>query len=343
MLKWGCLFLRACLLLLCISGLIVAAEQNSDGIETYLKQGNIHFQDQEYEKAVEQYKAAVAAYPDSARGYFYLGDAYWQLDQQQDAIDSYQKAIEVDYKFKSPYYSLARCYLSLKSYEAALKTYGKLAAILDSNVDVFNLIADVYYLAGNYEGCILTAEKIIDAESSYFSAYLHIGLSYLALEDTSQAREWLKKAKKVSKKHYNVPPCPSSILLRHLVVKAQSDQTLENILESIVELPKEDFEVFVTKNPTPGLSKLKEKPVEIHRVNPEYPKPALRSGIQGTVVVKALIGTTGRILRAEIMKGDRNLNEEALKAAYQFKFKPGKINGRAVLVWVSIPFYFRLK
>ena len=87
---------------------------------------------------------------------------------------------------------------------------------------------------------------------------------------------------------------------------------------------------------------LSEKPVPVHTVNPEYPELARKAGIQGLVVVKVLIGTDGSVEEVEVVKSHPMLDDEAVKAARQFRFTPGKQRDRVVRVWMSIPFTFRL-
>ncbi len=88
---------------------------------------------------------------------------------------------------------------------------------------------------------------------------------------------------------------------------------------------------------------LSDKPVEIKRVNPVYPELAKKAGIEGTVVVKVLVNTKGDVEKVEILKSHPLLDESAIEAAKQFKFKPGKQRDKFVKVWVSIPFNFKLK
>lgn len=88
---------------------------------------------------------------------------------------------------------------------------------------------------------------------------------------------------------------------------------------------------------------LSDKPVEIKRVNPVYPELAKKAGIEGTVVVKVLVNTKGDVEQVEILKSHPLLDDAAMEAARQFKFKPGKQRDKFVKVWVSIPFNFKLK
>lgn len=47
--------------------------------------------------------------------------------------------------------------------------------------------------------------------------------------------------------------------------------------------------------------------------------------------------------KVEILRSVPLLNEAAIEAARQFKFKPGKQRDKLVKVWVSIPFNFSLR
>jgi TonB family protein len=59
------------------------------------------------------------------------------------------------------------------------------------------------------------------------------------------------------------------------------------------------------------------------RVKPTYPPEAAQRGIQGRVVVKALVNESGVIERACVVEGDDALRQAAETAVLQWKFKPG--------------------
>ncbi len=88
---------------------------------------------------------------------------------------------------------------------------------------------------------------------------------------------------------------------------------------------------------------VQEKPKLNHMVRPYYPAIARKAGVEGIVVVKVLIGTNGNVEKTEILKSIPTLDEAALEAAKQCRFKPGKQRDKYVKVWMSIPFKFQLK
>jgi protein TonB len=88
---------------------------------------------------------------------------------------------------------------------------------------------------------------------------------------------------------------------------------------------------------------VKPKPVNIPKA--VYPELALKAGIEGTAVIKALVDVDGSIREVQILKSSGNpmLDEAALRAARLAQFTPARQRDQVVRVWVSIPVAFRLK
>ncbi|MEK7823443.1 MAG: energy transducer TonB [Candidatus Eisenbacteria bacterium] len=85
-------------------------------------------------------------------------------------------------------------------------------------------------------------------------------------------------------------------------------------------------------------------PVVVRQVVPDYPPIAKDAGVEGVVMVKALVGKHGRVLDTRLVEKFQvpMLNAAALAAARQWVFTPGLANGRPVACWTAIPFRFRL-
>lgn len=80
----------------------------------------------------------------------------------------------------------------------------------------------------------------------------------------------------------------------------------------------------------------------IHRVPAVYPPDAMKAGIEGTVVLKALIGKDGRVKRLTYVSGPRRLVRAAMDAERQSQYKPAWLNGRPVTVEKTVTVRFRL-
>ncbi len=83
------------------------------------------------------------------------------------------------------------------------------------------------------------------------------------------------------------------------------------------------------------------QPVPLKQVQPVYPEEAFKSGLKGTVWVKCLIGTDGKVKKTEVMKADSVIFiKPAIEAAKQWIFTPARLRGKPVETWAAIPFRF---
>jgi periplasmic protein TonB len=78
---------------------------------------------------------------------------------------------------------------------------------------------------------------------------------------------------------------------------------------------------------------------------PQYPKRSEEKGEEGTVVLRFLVGTDGRVTSAQLVKssGFDRLDSAAKEAFMQCRFTPGTVDGVAQSSWVKQPFTWRLK
>lgn len=75
-----------------------------------------------------------------------------------------------------------------------------------------------------------------------------------------------------------------------------------------------------------------------------YPRTALANRIEGTVILRVLVGEDGSVRDIEIDKtsGSRDLDRAAREAVMKWKFKPGMRGGVAYAGWARVPISFTL-
>lgn len=87
-------------------------------------------------------------------------------------------------------------------------------------------------------------------------------------------------------------------------------------------------------------------PKVIHEVKPQYTAAAMKAKIQGTVWLTAVVtpdGTVGRIEVVRSLDAEHGLDAAAVDAAAQWRFDPGRKDGKPVAVQVTIELTFTLK
>jgi len=98
---------------------------------------------------------------------------------------------------------------------------------------------------------------------------------------------------------------------------------------------------------TPRFVVYEDAPVIVRRVQPEYPAFAVRSRIQGTVLLDIEVLIDGNVGAIEVvnslMAGPGGFDEAAIAAVKQWQFQPAKNGGNPVACWVRLPVVFVLE
>lgn len=109
----------------------------------------------------------------------------------------------------------------------------------------------------------------------------------------------------------------------------------------------------VTREPQPPAPPAPPAPKPVQRVapvvkaencrKPEYPAISERLGETGTVVLRLLVGTDGKVSDSRIEKssGYPRLDEAAVRGLSQCRFTPGMADGRPEPAWARIQYTFR--
>jgi TonB family protein len=84
-------------------------------------------------------------------------------------------------------------------------------------------------------------------------------------------------------------------------------------------------------------------PVVLYKKEPEYSEEARKAKYQGTVVLYIEVDPSGRAVNPKVVRSlGLGLDEKALEAVRQWKFKPGYKDGKPVTVAATIEVNFRL-
>ncbi len=157
----------------------------------------------------------------------------------------------------------------------------------------------------------LPVPKVLTADEKY-----QIELEKYQKELEAYNRQVSAQRSSRSKRNEVVPPKNDKIL----------DEEEENIFLALEEQPE----------PIGGMAEIHSKLI--------YPELAKRAGVEGTVVVNALVNEEGNVIKTNVLKSiGAGCDEAAERAISRTKFKPGKQRNKNVQVWVALPVVFKLK
>lgn len=86
------------------------------------------------------------------------------------------------------------------------------------------------------------------------------------------------------------------------------------------------------------------KPEILFKTQPRYTEMARRAGIQGVVILKAVIDERGYVTNLEVERGQpMGLDQAAVEAVKTWRFKPATLHGRPVKVYFYLTVNFQLQ
>ncbi len=128
-------------------------------------------------------------------------------------------------------------------------------------------------------------------------------------------------------------------------VEADEQESVDFVDVPVDEGDEEDDEIFVRAETMPefpgGINALRNYVAE----HTQYPVLAQENDIEGTVIVKFVVGKDGRVSNVQVLRGvDPLLDSEAVRVVKTLpRFKPGYNNGHPVRVWYTLPVMFILE
>jgi TonB family protein len=138
--------------------------------------------------------------------------------------------------------------------------------------------------------------------------------------------------------------------------QTQTIATVSEMAEALAPIPLEDLgagsgdgdslviDVDIDTSPSPDeFIAVDEEPVRISIDPPVYPPVALEAGVEGTVLVRVLVGKDGRIKDVIYIDGPEALKAAAETCARTAVFRPALVDHQPIEVWVLMPITFKLR
>ncbi len=162
---------------------IVAGQPNTEEVlnntVTYYDTGNVFYESQQYEAAINKYNKAIEQNPNYTEAYLGRGLAYRALGNYTDAIDDFNKTVELDLNLTEAYYNRGKAYYILKQYEKALQDYNNAIELNPYLAEAYTGRGITYYDSGHYEEAIADFNTTLQLNANNSLAFYGRGLVYI--------------------------------------------------------------------------------------------------------------------------------------------------------------------
>lgn len=93
-----------------------------------------------------------------------------------------------------------------------------------------------------------------------------------------------------------------------------------------------------------SVGEIDRQPVPLNHPRPQYTEDARRHKVEGVIQAKVLVATDGRPRDVKVMRHlPDGLDEKAIEAVYQMRFRPATRASEPVAAWITIEVDFNLR
>lgn len=146
----------------------IQSDPNNPG--NYIQLGYVYFQKGDPEKAIANYKKAVALDDKNYQAHYNLGMAYATTDKKDRAVQEFQKAIEIAPKAGSAHLGLGMVYKSQEAWDKAVSELELAYKADPGDVEVLYTLGTLQEKLGNTEAAIKDYQDAVNVLPSHKQA-----------------------------------------------------------------------------------------------------------------------------------------------------------------------------
>jgi protein TonB len=146
----------------------------------------------------------------------------------------------------------------------------------------------------------------------------------------------VEQEREAQRRQRQLPEPPKQPELAPSTTLAQPENQSQQITTELPKLPALNLATSVNGmaigKPAPLQVAQNSQVLPLHRIEPKYPARALKRKIEGYVVMRFSIDTTGKPTDIEVVKADPQgvFDREATRALLMWKYQPQVVDGKAV-------------
>ena len=165
----------------------------TDELKNALKEGNLFFDQGQYETAITAYEKILTEYPEAYIINTNIGNAYFKMENYDQAIEYYQNVLAQDAAHQDSMLLIGNSYFNKDEQETALEWYGKMEFEKISDPNVLYNIGTNYYNLGKYEEALKYYKRSVELKEDFLDSLYQLGLAYLTTTKYKESIEAFEK------------------------------------------------------------------------------------------------------------------------------------------------------
>jgi len=190
--------------------------------------GIAYFNDQDYNKALEQFDRIIVALPGFEKPYYGRALILYRRKDYAKAKSDFQKVIKYNPNDYKPYFYLGKISVNLKQYKEARNYLQKASEINPDYSKIYLEMGNIYFTQKKYRGCIPHYKKAVELDPTDKEGLQKLGESYYRTQVYYSASSQFQKILE------SEPYDPAANFM--LGITAYKQAVLSELIEAFLEL-----------------------------------------------------------------------------------------------------------
>jgi tetratricopeptide (TPR) repeat protein len=182
------------------NSIITAIELQPDISVYHSNYGNILYQSNNLEFAIQEHKRAIKLDKKNFQSFYSLGVIYTHLKNYEKAIENYKKALSLDSESSVAHNNIANIYNNLNP-NLAEEHYLKVLELTPNDAMPYINISNYYLKNTKYKKCVKILEEAFDKDIKVKELCNNLGIAYYATKDNVKAKSMFELAIKLDPKY----------------------------------------------------------------------------------------------------------------------------------------------
>lgn len=148
----------------------------------------------QYSSAAEQYRLAIAAFPEYRDACFQLGNLYEKLGIPEKAREQYKKVIELDPDYAPVYNNLGNVSGQLGNLDAAIDAYSQAIRLDEKAASAHHNLGQSYILKHDFSKAEMELKRACELAPDETNYALALGMLYTIQQKSSEAVIYLQRS-----------------------------------------------------------------------------------------------------------------------------------------------------
>jgi TonB family protein len=314
-----------------------AVEKRRDDAEAWYYLGLSFERVQKKKEASAVFDEAVTAVPD-AEVWHHLGRAITRAGWEREARQAFLLALRLRPDFAAPRVAVARLHLLANELGEAKSEAARALASDAANAEAHCIVGEVRLREGALADALESADSALKADPEFRAAWVLKGLAKL----NGTIRCFPDDSGKAEK---SAGECAAQFneSADHLERAARAGGVDADLWRGQAEMARTYAQLLAAPAVPAFRAGPTLRPVITYREKAKYTEEARSSGVQGAVVLRAVLSHDGRVEHVQVLRPlSHSLTEQAMIAARRIKFLPVIRDGHPVSIILQVEFHFSL-